>query len=235
MIRVATGFPRKAQAIALALAMACVVHSSAAESLTLLADGDVSAWKPQVFDGIPPTEYKTADDADLGAPALIANSQGGSSGFVLEKPVNVAAYPWLHFQWRVDEYGGGKDADGAQKERTKEGDDFPFRIYFIVGGYLTSRTLALAAGKGGVGDSWRSPYSAFTHELRIRLFTGGGEADGMWRTESVNLHEAWIREFGEIPEEYRAVGIMTDGDNTGVIMRTRYGAIVLSDSSRLPF
>ncbi len=208
------------------LFLAC---NAAAETVTLFSGGDLSAWEYRSFSGIPETEYRAAADAELGSAALFANSGKGASGYIREMPLNPQKTPWLHFQWRIDEAGEGFD------ERAKNGDDFAFRIYFAVRDGLKYKSLSLVRSQGRRGDSWQSPFAAWFNDLRIYAAIGGKDARGAWQTTSLNLAVLWKKLFGETPQTFGLVGIMTDGDSSGVLMRARYGAIVLSDSPTPPF
>ncbi|MBE8158200.1 MAG: DUF3047 domain-containing protein [Betaproteobacteria bacterium] len=89
--------------------------SADAETVALFSGGDLAAWEYQSFDGIAETHYRIAEDAELGGAALFAESQKGASGYILKTPLDLQKTPWLHFQWRIDEAGGGFD------ERKKNG------------------------------------------------------------------------------------------------------------------
>ena len=214
---------------ALAVFAVFAAQPAAAETITLFSGGDLSAWKYESFRGIAETTYRTGEDAELGGAALFAESRAGASGYVLEAPLNLQKTPWLHFQWRIDEAGGGFD------ERKKDGDDFAFRIYFAARSGIKYRSLSLVRAQGRAGESWASPYARWINDLRIVAVIGGEEAAGKWRTTSVNLQKLWREQFGEDAKTLGLAGIMTDGDSAGVVMRARYGAMILSDSASSPF
>ena len=203
---------------------------TAAESVTVLAAGDVSAWRHHVFANIAPTRYQTKHDQQLGAAALFADSRRGASGYTLEQSFNLQKTPWLHFQWRVDEAAQGFN------ERQKSGDDCAFRLSFIRRKLAGVQTLMLVrATAGKTGQTWKSPYVSRVFDLRLYAFADGDSALQEWRSESINLAELWRRLFGEEAQSVGAVGLMVDGDSAGVVMKSRFGAIVLSDSATSPF
>ena len=83
-----------------------------AQTVTLLADGDVSMWEYKSLEDrdIPQTRYRTAPDEELGGMVLLAESDGGASGWVSEREdLDFSKTPWVHFQWRVDSAAGGFD------------------------------------------------------------------------------------------------------------------------------
>ena len=202
-----------------------------AETLTLLADGDVSGWEYKSLDAIPETHYRAAPDADLGGSVLIAESVRGASGWLAERDdLDLSRAPWAHFQWRVDAAGGGFD------ETKKSGDDYAMRIYFVGRGGIRFRTLVLARTQQGPGDSWPSPFGNLLSDIVIHTFAGPESPLGEWRTARVNVAELWRTHFGaDANLKIGAVGLMTDGDSAGVEMRARYGKIILSDSPASPF
>ena len=204
-----------------------------AQTVTLLAEGDVSMWEyKSLEDGdIPQTRYRTAPDEELGGMVLLAESDGGASGWVLERDdLDFSKTPWVHFQWRVDSAAGGFD------EGKKTGDDYALRIYFVSQSGWKYRTVVLARTQQKAGDWWRSPYGNFLFEVVIHSFAGADSPAGEWQTGRANMAELWRMHFGEDADlKMRAAGLMTDGDSAGVKMRARYGGIVLSDSEESPF
>lgn len=199
---------------------------AAAETTTLLQNGDLSAWEYQKFDGIPETKYETRFDESLGATAVFANGENAASGYIRRVAINAAKTPWLHFRWRADAAGDGFD------RRAKDGDDYAMRVYFAARDGLKYKSLSLVRANAARGETWQSPYSKWYNDLRIYVV---GDETGEWRTFSVNLSELWRELFGDAPEEFGLVGFMTDGDSAGVKMRARYGDIVLTDSETPPF
>ena len=62
---------------------------------------------------------------------------------------------------------------------------------------------------------------------RIQMIVAGsGTKDlGVWHEERVNLFDDYRRAFGEDPPRVKAVGIMSDADNTGARTIAWYGDI----------
>ena len=201
------------------------------ETVTLLANGDVSAWEYQALDDIPETKYHSEFDPDLGANALFASSQNGASGWLMKREdLDLAKTPWAHFQWRLDVAGEGFD------EGEKTGDDYAMRIYFVARSGVRYRTVVLARTQGDAGEARKSPYSNWLSDVFIHAFAGADAPKEKWQTGQANIAEIWKTHFGENANmKINAVGLMTDGDSAGVEMRARYGAIVLTDSETNPF
>lgn len=200
------------------------------ETIELLPDGEPRGWEYQVFNEIKETSYHTEHNADLGQAVLVADSASGASGWTLRRNIDLTQTPWLHFLWRVDRVGENT------AEKSRAGDDFAWRLYFLTKGIVRYRVLNFVyAQNAGMGERWDSPYATMLNETKIQAIAiHDGERLGEWRVSSVNLHEAWQAAFAETPT-IRLVGLMTDGDNAGVTMQAQYGSIVLSDSATAPF
>lgn len=71
--------------------------------------------------------------------------------------------------------------------------------------------------------------SVIPHHLtgRIKMIVAGTGTDGVgaWREERVNLLQDYRRAFGEDPPRVKAVGIMSDSDNTGGVAVAYFGDI----------
>ena len=202
---------------------------AAAQTLTLLANGDVSAWEAQKFKEIPPTQYTTRQDAERGRRVLFANSAAAAAGYTRRIKINLQKTPYAHFWWRVDE------GLNNPQEKTKAGDDFAFRLYFVGKSGIKYRALNLVyAAAAPTGAQWQSPYGGWLSDIRLHAFANAQESPpGKWRRAVVNVGELWRRAFGEAGEAELA-GLMTDSDNTAAAARARYGAFVVSDSPAPP-
>jgi hypothetical protein len=65
----------------------------------------------------------------------------------------------------------------------------------------------------------------FTSRIKM-IVAGSGQNDlGAWHEERVNVLEDYRRAFGEEPPRIRAVGIMSDSDNTGARTVAWFGDI----------
>ena len=197
-------------------------HAIANESVTILTNGNIDEWKTQEFDKIPPTLYEVSDDPELNQKVLVATADKTASGFYLERDVNLAETPLIRFQWRVDESGSGFD------ETKKSGNDYAFRIYVNQKtGWFSLRTLILARTESQpAGALWDSPYSGSRWEIKTYSFADQDAALGEWHTETLDVAELWHKAYGKDADlKMGAVGIMTDGDNAGVVMKAKYGEI----------
>jgi hypothetical protein len=65
------------------------------------------------------------------------------------------------------------------------------------------------------------------HTSRIKMIVAGSgrQAVGDWKEQRVNLLADYRRAFGEDPPRVKAVGVLTDSDNTGARAEAFYGDI----------
>lgn len=202
--------------------------AAAAEGITLLANGDTDAWEYQSFDDIKETTYSRQQDEKLQHQILTADSVHGASGYILKRELDLRKTPWLHFLWRVDHVGNNP------AEKTREGDDFVWRLYFVQQSGMRFRTLNFVYSQtANDGQTWESPYSDISNDIRIYALATGGK-NGVWRTSTVNVAKVW-EELFDNDEAVDGVGLMTDGDSAAINMRANYGLLVLSDKPTPPF
>jgi hypothetical protein len=88
---------------------------------------DLENWEPLVFPEIQRhTLYAVESEGD--SHYLKAESDASSSGLVFTGKFDVYAYPKIRWRWKVDNVYTGEQVN---KVRSKEGDDYPIRIYII--------------------------------------------------------------------------------------------------------
>lgn len=202
---------------------ALLSQTAAAQELPLLVNGDLSEWEYQTFDDIAETVYAVTEESD--ARVISAESRAGASGYTLRRSFSLDDTPWLHFRWRVQAVGDNPN------ERSKKGDDFAWRLYFVGQEGVFYRALNLVyAQHAEPGEGWKSPYAGFFTDVRLHAAAvHDASALGEWQTTTINVGALWREAFDEIGS-IGLVGFMTDGDNTGGVMRVQYGEIILSAS-----
>lgn len=173
-------------------------------------------WKETSFAGN--TQYQIIE-VD-GISVLKAESRASASGLAYETEVDLKRTPYLYWRWRVENTLGNID------ERTKQGDDYPARLYVVKkGGLLPWRTRAVDyvwSSNRPQGDSWPNAYTDKAQMLALR--SGNGEL-GQWVTERRNVREDFRRLFGEEITTVDVIAIMTDTDNSGGHAVAFYGDI----------
>ena len=181
--------------------------------------GDVSAFEEKVFSG--KTVYNAARiDGEGGIRAV---SEKSASGLFRKIEIDLEKTPWLNWYWRVENTLPGLD------ERTKEGDDYPARIYVVFsGGLIFWKTRALNyvwSGSQPAGAVWPN---AFTSNAYMTAVESGNAKTGKWIREKRNVREDFKRIFGKDVKKADAVAVMTDTDNGGGKAVAYYGDIWFS-------
>jgi hypothetical protein len=206
-------------------------------------------WKPLTFKKISrQTQYALVREGEV--VVVKAASEASSSGLIREITINPHDYPIVQWRWKVTNILKKGDV------RTKEGDDYPARLY-IAFEYDASRvgllekakyeTARLLYGKypplGAINYIWTSkepigmivtnPYTERTKMIVVE--TGAGKVN-TWVTEERNVLEDYRQAFGhEAPPGVpmiSGVAIMTDTDDTKESATAYYGDILFKKPSR---
>lgn len=207
---------------------------SAATSLEGLPPG----WKPYRLSRLKkPTEYRLVTVA--GRVAMQATADASASALHFDTLVDPRERPWLTWTWNVPQvndradntlshvedsparvvvvFEGGRDRLPPDEQinfdlaKAMSGNDLPYATLM----YIWENHLP----EGAVIDHH------FTTRIKM-IVAGSGRKDlGTWHAERVNLLEDYRRAFGEEPPRVRAVGIMSDSDNTGARTVAWFGDI----------
>lgn len=198
---------------------------SAPASADLPSPGS-DAWEPLRFRSIErATDYTPLPDAA----GVRAESRCAASALVLplgDRDLQLDRTPVLHWRWRVDRPLRIED------ERRRGGDDFAARVY-VMFRFESERASLLRRARQRLGESlfgtempgtalnfvwtsreapgasWTSPY---TDDTRLLALARG--ASDHWRSEAVDVVEAYRRAFGEAPPRPLGLGLMTDADDS---------------------
>jgi len=194
-------------------------------------------WKPFTFANIDRhTDYSlTREDGKVVVKAV---AEASASGLIREIAIDPKEFPVIQWTWKVDSVLEKADV------RTKEGDDYPARIYvaFAEGrpgflGRVRDKAVELLygrkppfaalnyiwAGKAPVGTIVPNPY---TDRAMMFVLQSGPEKVGQWVREERNVFRDFERAFKEPPFMITGVAVMTDTDNTGESATAYYGDIV---------
>ncbi len=172
-------------------------------------------WKVKSFKGV--TEYTWA--TENGRKFVRAASNGTASGLYYKIKYDPEQYPYITWQWKVDNIIASGDAT------RKSGDDYSARVYVVFPAFFFWNTRAINyiwANKLPKEQAVPNPYTG--NNIMISVESGDSEA-GKWKTATRNLYEDYKRAFGEKPPEVGAIAIMTDTDNTGESATASYGPI----------
>ncbi|MDO9110824.1 MAG: DUF3047 domain-containing protein [Desulfatirhabdiaceae bacterium] len=223
----------KALGIILAVLMAQTLPIAvvpAQESIALRDDfNNLDNWKPLTFPKIERhSEYVITLETE-GNRILTARSKASASGIVFKGSFNPYRHPVLRWRWKVDNVYSKADP------RTKEGDDYPLRVYVIFkydpakaglgqriayglakkiyGEYPPLASLSYVWASRDMEASFFD--NPFTDRAKMIPLRSGTEHLGKWVEEEVNILVDYRRIFGEDPPESASLAIMNDSDNTG--------------------
>ena len=204
------------------------VHDPAPFSTALALDVLPPGWKPYRLARFKkPTKYQLVP-LD-GTVAMRAQADASASGLQFDLTVDVKEFPWLSWHWKVPELIGGANNSVHQVE------DSPARVIVTFEGgrekLPDAEQINYDLAKAMTGNEL--PYATIMYiwenqlpegaliehhfSTRVKMIVAGsGRKDlGRWHEERVNVLEDFRRAFGEEPPRVRAVGIMSDSDNTG--------------------
>jgi Protein of unknown function (DUF3047) len=183
------------------------------------------------------TRYTLVDDN--GVTVLRADAQAGASGLSRQLRVDPAEMPWLRWRWKISNIIERADL------RTREGDDFPARVYVMFDypleklPFLERNKLRLARalfdpnlpaatlcyvwdGKAPAGTI--AP-SAYTARVKIIVVESGAARVKQWVDVERNLARDFRAAFGEEAPIVSAIAVATDTDNTGTFATAHFGDI----------
>lgn len=182
------------------------------------ADG-LTGWESKSFEG--ETHYRIIDED--GRQVLRADSDGSASGLYRRIHIDLERTPVLNWSWKIDDILPGAD------ERTRDGDDYPARIYVVFsGGLLFWRTRAINyvwSSHQPAGSVWPNAYTA---NARMIAVDSGADRAGTWVAHRRDVRADYRRVFGGEARRAHAVAIMTDTDDTRARATAWYGDIWFS-------
>lgn len=233
---------RRAWLLLLLAIAGCAAVTAAAESMpetdaggtkrvASFSEGDLSGWEEKSFQQH--SEYRLVSAASINTSGsngelpqgqvLHASTQGQASGLFKELEVDLTRTPYLHWSWQVQNLFAGN------AEHSKQGDDYPARIYVVVsGGLFFWKTRAINyvwSSHQPVNSEWPNAYTANARMLAVRA---GEKQLGQWLHERRNVREDLQRLFGDDITRIDAVAVMVDGDNTGQSASAYFGDIYFS-------
>jgi hypothetical protein len=203
-----------------------------------------SGWDELTFD---PDKFPKKSHYQVvkhdGRHVLEATTNGGVSGIIKRVDADWQKFPYLVWRWRVD-----RIYPEAQ-ETTKEGDDYPARIY-IAFRYESSRVGLLTRAKFEAAKRlsddgrypplhvlnyvWASNLPADTwipnpwqSRSKVIALHSGKAGLGEWHTECRNYVADFKAIVGEKPTAIDGIAIMIDGDGTNSKGRAYFDQVEL--------
>ena len=188
---------------------------------------DLVKWKEEFFPKIQRHTTYTIEKQG-GDTYLKAHSESSASLLIYKEPFDVYAYPHVRWRWKID----GIIKKGNAK--TRQGDDYPVRIYIAfeyypadAGIFLRAQYAAVKALYGqypphsSLNYIWANRKheedilsSTYTDRSKMILLEKGDDLAGTWVTEDINIIEDYEKAFGGKPPRRATIGIMADSDNT---------------------
>ena len=177
---------------------------------------NLHGWEEKIFEG--ETTYRIVSQE--GKDVLVAESHAAASGLFKKITVDLNKTPYINWSWKAENILPGIN------EKTKEGDDYPARIYMVSsGGFFFWKTKAVNyvwSSNQASGDAWPNAYTSRAHMVVVE---SGNSNVATWRNYKRNVREDFKQFFGEDVSEIDVIAVMTDTDNSGLSARTYYGDI----------
>ena len=176
-------------------------------------------WKPKTFVG--QTHYSPEKKGRQNW--IRATSTAAASGLFYKIDYAPKDRPILKWSWKIDHILKKGDA------RTKEGDDYPARIYVVFPSFFFWKTKALNyiwANRLPKGEALPNSHTGNAIMIAVE---SGTQKTGQWLNEERNIYQDYKLYFGEEPPNVGAIAIMTDTDNTGETASACYGPIIIGN------
>ena len=193
------------------------------ETATMIQVEDFSRFK----DGTFPDGWK----ARGGDPSKVYSIKTNPESYLEAKAISTAVsiakkfeydledYPFLSWQWRVLELPRGGD------ERYKKTGDSAAAIYVIFPGLIRPDNIKYVWSTSlPISTTTESPYNSKT---KIVVLRNQSSPIGIWVSEKVNVYEDYKRLFGNEPKQVKAIGLMSDSDNTTSRATAHYKKIAI--------
>jgi hypothetical protein len=202
---------------------------AAAQSSVLLREefNNLVNWRPVTFPKIKEhtqygVEYQGRESV------LRAESRASASAIVYRSAFSVYDYPRLRWKWKVENVYVKGNA------RTKEGDDYPLRIYVLFE-YDPEKASTFDKAKYGLAKAFYGEYpphsalnyiwasredeggiltSAYTSNAKMIVLQKGKKNLDRWIVEERDVLDDYRTAFGTDPPAKATLGIMNDSDNT---------------------
>lgn len=211
---------------------------------TLLLDErfqSLDRWQPLLFPKIARHSTYSLDHCGK-TTCLRMESSNAASALVLKEAFNVYDFPNLAWRWKVSNVYAKGDSS------TKEGDDYPARLYVMFAYDPDSASLGKQVQYGlakaiygqyppdsSISYIWdnRDPtapfiVNAYTEDARMIPVSSGSSQTNTWQEYSVDIVRDYRLAFGHDPPARASLAVMIDSDNTGESARAWIEYIRLS-------
>lgn len=183
------------------------------------------------------TRYTLVDDG--GSTVLRADSAAAAAGLTRALDINPADFPLLRWRWKISNLIDKADL------RSKEGDDFPARLY-VTFDYPLEKLPFFERSKLRLARALFDPQlpaatlcyvwdgkfpagtivpSAYTDRVRLVVAESGAARVGRWVAMERDIAADFRAAFGEDPPPVNGIVVATDTDNTGAKATAYFGDI----------
>jgi len=203
-------------------------------------------WSVNAVPGVRETDFRLTEQG--GKVVVEARSDNAAAALVFGLDAAGAQYSTIRWQWRIEKHLHSADI------HSKEGDDFPARLYVFFDEDPGRMSLAIRIRLGLArmihGQSlpvaalcyvWDRDAAvetltpnAFTASVQMIVVRSGGEVPSDWMVETRDLRADYRRAFGRDAPPVSGVAIASDSDNTGESAVAWFGDVVLSGTIELP-
>jgi len=190
----------------------------ASRTIDDFSNGLDPGWKEKVFNGR--TIYTpTMED---GHPALKAVARASASGLFYKIKFDCEKYPILRWSWKINHVVSKGNA------LTKEGDDYPARVYVVFPSLLFWKTKALNYVWANRLPKGAAVPNKYTSNAMMIAVESGPVNTGRFIDEERNICEDYRRLFKSDPPKVGAIAIMSDTDTTREESLAWYGPITIN-------
>ncbi|HUW79938.1 MAG TPA: DUF3047 domain-containing protein [Acidocella sp.] len=218
--------PNLKQIVAAGLFCGLMTSPARAENPPAFSSGTLSGWQEKTFSSLPHTSYQLVTQD--GATILHAVCQNSASGLIWKHEIDLTQTPILTWRWKISRVYPNLDP------HTKFGDDYPARVYVVVGNPLlpwTLRSLVYVWANGSVVAAAHDPQGTpiypdpYTKQAEIVALRQGPSGTGAWTTEQRNLRTDLAHAFGGDFTAIGAVAVMSDCDDSHNFGQAWYGDV----------
>jgi hypothetical protein len=203
----------------------------------------LARWQPLTFPKIQRHSTYTVARCET-TNCLLMESNNSASALVLKQPFNVYDYPLLTWRWKVSNVYRKGDSG------TKEGDDYPARLYVmfvydpdraslakklryklaktVYGQYPPDSSISYIWDNQATGKPFI--INAYVDEARMIPVSAGVSMVNTWQEYTVDIVRDYRMAFGEDPPAMASLAVMNDSDNTHEAARSWVEYIRISRS-----
>ncbi len=185
------------------------------------ADETLTAWQEKSFVGN--TDYTLV--VDQGTKVLKASANKTASVLYKEQAIDLTMTPWLEWSWKIESTYNDID------ETTREGDDFPARLYVTAQtGLLPWETIAINyvwSSNQPLNTAWQSP---FTDKSMMVAVQSGNQLAEHWTSQRRNVADDFKQFFNVDVKKLSGYAVMVDGDNASQVGTAYFGGIVFENN-----